>query len=152
MSRLLLWLVLFHSSLACADVYECAGTWTDRPCEGLKQAVSDNDHTADGAEAEKKRIVAALSRFAQKVQAETGRADFEADSTRDFCAKAEVSVEECRIRALRADKSLLSSLQTFSRIRQRSIELAQHAQELVLRRERQLRDFSKPKAPHRQRS
>lgn len=97
----------------------------------------------DPASKEKARIISDIERFSRKVQTELGRTDFEADGTRDFCTKAQVTVEECRARALRADKSLMSSLQAFARIRQRGIELAQKQQEIGLRRERLLREVRK---------
>lgn len=124
-----------------AEVHSCAGIWTDRPCERINHADADSAGEADDVSRQKRAIIADLRRFAERVQAEIGRRDFESDATEDFCMKPEVSIEECRVRALRADKSLMSTFQTVSRIRQRAVELAQKQQEISLRRERQMREI-----------
>ncbi|MBN8550896.1 MAG: hypothetical protein J0M12_16405 [Deltaproteobacteria bacterium] len=126
-----------------AQVQQCAGIWVDRPCDMPQLSGNQGYSDTQRVENAKEQIVADLARFAQRVQRELGRTDFEADGVGDFCRNPQVSVEECRARALRADKSLLSSLQTFSRIRQRALELTQRQQEIALRRERQLRDLKK---------
>ena len=145
MCRAFFCFLLLIAPSARAEVYLCTGVWTDIPCQEKPRPQPEPTTEESQVQLAKERIVTDLSRFANKVQAELGRTDFEADGTRDFCTKPEVSIEECRARALKADKSLMASLQAFSRIRQRSIELAQHQQEIALRRERQMRELTKRK-------
>jgi hypothetical protein len=110
-----------------------------------------DDIKVEGPLGEKKSIAESLNRFAAKVEAETGHIDFEAQGVLPFCLRQEVSIEECRARALRADKALVSSLQSSIRLAQRQSELIQKRHELEFRRERQLREVERARLSRKRR-
>lgn len=128
--------VLSIASPCHAEIRQCGGVWTDRECGPQGQRTPE---APAGEPSEKERILVELAGFASTLRPDFGSSTLEYSSVQVFCRKFETAVEECRARALRAEKTLLSFYQSTARIRQRQQELMQHQEELALRRERQSR-------------
>ena len=136
-------ILLLPASLR-AEVYLCGTVWRSAPCQQAKgsQLERPRPQTAD---VEKQEIVLKLERYAELVAAELNHHDFEAEGVSGFCLRADVSVEECRARALKADRALTSFYQSSLKIVHRKRELAQREDELALKRERVIRSAAIPK-------
>lgn len=131
-------LLLCLPNTAVSETYLCSGVWRSKPCSTLYRVIGETE--ARSALEIKQEIAANLDRFAKTIEAELGHTDFEAGGVAAFCAQEHVSVDECRARALRADKALSSFYQNSMKLRQRETELALKQEELALRREKMLRD------------
>ncbi len=126
---------------AFADVFHCGTVWRSVPCE--QAAGHPFSRPTVSAEQEKLEITVKLEDYAEFVAAEMHHHDFEADGVRDFCLREDVSVEECRARALKADRSLTAFYQSSLKLIHRKRELAQHEDEIALRRQRLAQPGSK---------
>jgi len=111
-------LFLLLPTAALADVYNCNGNWTNKPCDGGKKAFKEKEHVplspeqikeqdAEKQQREKSFLVADFRRQAEETK-KRGISSFKSKAAIKFCERSTTSLDDCAAKLSAADDELAS--------------------------------------------
>lgn len=130
---------LIFVSAVWADVYQCDGKWTNKPCDGqvAKKLVETEQglETVDPARGEKRSLLHELTMKALKARDDYQiRTDLA--SAQNTCTKPGISLEQCQTTAQKIDKDLDEKIDRAAKLanKKKQLELQQEANRLQAER------------------